>query len=61
MEWFQSLLSPLKMLWARLRSPHKKRKGIYILYEDVKSCSCEDVQMLWTILMESDATLLPKQ
>jgi hypothetical protein len=27
--------------------------GIYILYEDVKSCPCEDVQILWSILVES--------
>lgn len=29
--------------------------GIYILYEDVKSCSCEDVHALWTLLVDSDA------
>lgn len=28
-------------------------RGIYILYEDVKSCPCEDVQILWSILVES--------
>jgi hypothetical protein len=27
--------------------------GIYILYDDVKSCPCEDVQILWSILVES--------
>lgn len=28
-------------------------RGIYILYEDVKSCPYEDVHVLWSILMES--------
>lgn len=28
-------------------------RGIYILYEDVKSCPYEDVQILWSILVES--------
>lgn len=28
-------------------------RGIYILYKDVKSCPCEDVQVLWSILVES--------
>ncbi|KAJ6920482.1 hypothetical protein NC651_014160 [Populus alba x Populus x berolinensis] len=27
--------------------------GIYILYKDVKSCPCEDVHVLWSILVES--------
>ncbi|KAG6438309.1 hypothetical protein SASPL_103246 [Salvia splendens] len=30
-------------------------RGIYVLYEDVKSCSCEDVHALWTLLVDSDA------
>ncbi|KGN44804.1 hypothetical protein Csa_015628 [Cucumis sativus] len=55
MGWFKSfLISPFKKLWDRLHSPHKSnRKGIYILYKDVKSCPCEDVQMLWSILVQS--------
>ncbi|KAL8232535.1 hypothetical protein R6Q57_002313 [Mikania cordata] len=28
-------------------------RGIYILYEDVKSCPYEDVQVLWSILVKS--------
>ncbi|KAK4778163.1 hypothetical protein SAY87_018350 [Trapa incisa] len=28
-------------------------RGIYILYEDVKSCPCEDVHVLWSILVDS--------
>ncbi|KAG6575915.1 hypothetical protein SDJN03_26554, partial [Cucurbita argyrosperma subsp. sororia] len=31
-------------------------KGIYILYKDVKSCPCEDVQMLWSILVEAGSS-----
>ena len=27
-------------------------RGIYILYDDVKSCQCEDVHVLWSILVE---------
>lgn len=34
-------------------------KGIHILYEDVKSCSYEDVHVLWSILMESHTPALP--
>ncbi|KAL9331789.1 hypothetical protein ACSQ67_001399 [Phaseolus vulgaris] len=30
-------------------------RGIYILYKDVKSCPCEDVHVLWSILVESGA------
>jgi hypothetical protein len=33
--------------------------GIYILYKDVKSCPCEDVQVLWSILVESRTPSLP--
>lgn len=33
------------MLWSG--------RGIYILYEDVKSCPYEDVHVLWSILVES--------
>ncbi|KAG2693672.1 hypothetical protein I3843_08G103500 [Carya illinoinensis] len=53
MGWFKSLLSPLKKIWDRLHSSHRKRNGIYILYKDVMSCPCEDVQVLWSILVES--------
>ncbi|KAK4856807.1 hypothetical protein QYF36_021492 [Acer negundo] len=53
MGWLQSLFSPLKKLWFRLNSTQKKRRGIYILYEDVKSCPYEDVHVLWSILVES--------
>ncbi|KAF7837287.1 hypothetical protein G2W53_005769 [Senna tora] len=34
-------------------------RGIYILYEDVKSCPYEDVHVLWSILVESHAPSLP--
>ncbi|KAL7105230.1 hypothetical protein ACP275_07G031200 [Erythranthe tilingii] len=53
MGWLQSIFSPLKKLWIRLHSTHNKRRGIYILYEDVKSCPYEDVHVLWSILVES--------
>ncbi|KAH0970085.1 hypothetical protein GBA52_022241 [Prunus armeniaca] len=53
MGWLQSLVSPLKKLWDRLHSTHRKRRGIYILYKDVRSCPCEDVHVLWSILVES--------
>ncbi|THU69928.1 hypothetical protein C4D60_Mb08t19580 [Musa balbisiana] len=58
MGWLQSLLSPLKKLWFRLHSARKKNRGIYILYEDVKSCQCEDVHILWSILVESQPSPL---
>lgn len=34
-------------------------RGIYILYEDVKSCPYEDVHVLWSILVESRPPALP--
>ncbi|KAK8709602.1 hypothetical protein V6N13_060616 [Hibiscus sabdariffa] len=43
--------------WTDLR--FRVGRGIYILYEDVKSCPCEDVHVLWSILMESNASSLP--
>lgn len=36
-------------------------RGIYILYEDVKSCQYEDVHVLWSILVESHAPTLPSK
>ncbi|KAM5569380.1 hypothetical protein ABKV19_016750 [Rosa sericea] len=57
--WLHSLFSPLKKLWFRLHSAQKKRRGIYILYEDVKSCPYEDVHVLWSILVESHTHTLP--
>ncbi|KAM0943655.1 hypothetical protein DsansV1_C13g0124471 [Dioscorea sansibarensis] len=60
MGWLHSLFSPLKRLWLRMHShAHKKSRGIYILYEDVKSCQYEDVHILWSILVESHTPALP--
>ncbi|KFK39533.1 hypothetical protein AALP_AA3G256600 [Arabis alpina] len=62
MGWLHSFFSPLKKLWFRVNSAQKKGRGIYILYEDVKSCPYEDVHVLWSILVESHPhTLQPKQ
>lgn len=36
-------------------------RGLYILYEDVKSCPYEDVHVLWSILVESHSTSLPSK
>ncbi|KAK9218765.1 hypothetical protein WN943_007402 [Citrus x changshan-huyou] len=57
----QSLFSPLKKLWFRLHSTQRKNKGIYILYDDVKSCQCEDVHVLWSILVESQIPSIASQ
>ncbi|MQL83302.1 hypothetical protein Taro_015798 [Colocasia esculenta] len=48
-----SLLRPLKKAWLRLHSAQRKSRGIYVLYEDVKSCQYDDVHVLWSILVES--------
>ncbi|ESW15246.1 hypothetical protein PHAVU_007G056800 [Phaseolus vulgaris] len=61
MGWLQSLLSPLKKFWLRLNSTQKKRRGIYILYEDVKSCPYEDVHVLWSILVEPHSPSMPSK
>ncbi|XVF43782.1 hypothetical protein PTKIN_Ptkin02bG0068100 [Pterospermum kingtungense] len=58
MGWFHSLISPFKKLWNRLHSSHRRGRGIYILYKDVKSCPCEDVQVLWSILVQSQTAAL---
>ncbi|CAA7395404.1 unnamed protein product [Spirodela intermedia] len=55
MGWFQFLLCPVKKLWYRFHSARRNSMGIYILYEDVKSCQCEDVHVLWSILVESQS------
>ncbi|GAY58266.1 hypothetical protein CUMW_185740 [Citrus unshiu] len=57
MGWLQSLFSPLKKLWLRLHSTPKKRRGIYILYDDVKSCPYEDVHKLSGIYKHSKLNL----
>jgi hypothetical protein len=36
-------------------------RGLYILYEDVKSCPYEDVHVLWSILVESHTPSLPSK
>lgn len=36
-------------------------RGIYILYEDVKSCPYEDVHVLWSILVESHTPSIPSK
>ncbi|CAL1396766.1 unnamed protein product [Linum trigynum] len=61
MGWLQSLFFPLKKLWFRLHATPSKRRGIYILYDDVKSCPYEDVHVLWSILVEANSTLQPQQ
>ncbi|KAJ0080419.1 hypothetical protein Patl1_23349 [Pistacia atlantica] len=77
MRWLQSLLAPWKKLWFRKHSPQRKSinltlhplmpaflssdRGIYILYEDVKSCQCEDVHVLWSILVESNTPSMSLQ
>ncbi|RZC88383.1 hypothetical protein C5167_016194 [Papaver somniferum] len=33
--------------------PTRGGRGIYILYEDIKSCPYEDVHVMWSILVES--------
>ncbi|AES93676.1 hypothetical protein MTR_5g006260 [Medicago truncatula] len=32
------------------------KQGIHVLYEDVKACQYEDVQILWSMVMESHST-----
>ncbi|KAH7571933.1 hypothetical protein JRO89_XS04G0168800 [Xanthoceras sorbifolium] len=46
----------LDCLWSPCSSCISIRpdKGIYILYDDVKACECEDVQVLWSIVVESN-------
>ncbi|CAG7889520.1 hypothetical protein BRARA_A02723 [Brassica rapa] len=59
MRWLSSFFSPLKKLWVRVNSAQKKSRGLYILYEDVKSCPYEDVHVLWSILVESHPHTYP--
>ncbi|KAG8055194.1 hypothetical protein GUJ93_ZPchr0001g30089 [Zizania palustris] len=60
MGWLRSLLSLLRRLWCcHMNAVHREKRGIYILYDDVKSCPCEDVHVLWSILVESSHGLPP--
>ncbi|KAJ4825535.1 hypothetical protein Tsubulata_033528 [Turnera subulata] len=52
--------SPLNSKEENLLSVFSGR-GIYILYEDVKSCPYEDVHVLWSILVESHTPSLPSK
>ncbi|GLJ13407.1 hypothetical protein SUGI_0211610 [Cryptomeria japonica] len=49
------VLKPLRRIWRflckRLFKAHKKKSGIYVLYEDVKSCNDEDINVLWSIFV----------
>ncbi|KAL8170279.1 hypothetical protein V2J09_022083 [Rumex salicifolius] len=51
MGWINALVCPLKNLWSHCKRPFKRSRGIYMLYEDVKSCECEDVQALWSMVV----------
>lgn len=42
-----------EMPCLKMRESVGAERGIYILYDDVKSCQCEDVHVLWSILVES--------
>ncbi|GLJ13405.1 hypothetical protein SUGI_0211580 [Cryptomeria japonica] len=49
------VLNPIRRIWRnfskRFFTAHKKSNGLHILYEDVKSCNDEDVNVLWSILV----------
>ncbi|GLJ13408.1 hypothetical protein SUGI_0211630 [Cryptomeria japonica] len=49
------MLKPLRRIWRflykRLFKAHKKKSGIYVLYEDVKYCKDEDINVLWSIFV----------
>jgi hypothetical protein len=47
---FPPIFSPMSLNNASVGGAER---GIYILYDDVKSCPCEDVHVLWSILVES--------
>ncbi|XP_044391086.1 uncharacterized protein [Triticum aestivum] len=53
MGWLRSLFSPLRKIMVRAHSARKYRRGMRILYKDVKSCEDEDVHVLWSILVDS--------
>nr|GLL42657.1 unnamed protein product [Ipomoea trifida] len=58
MGWLKSMISPFTRFWRRLHpSRPRRRRGIHMLYEDVMSCSCEDVHALWSMLVDSDANI----
>ncbi|XP_024313019.1 uncharacterized protein LOC112269860 [Brachypodium distachyon] len=53
MGWLHSLFSPVRKLLVRAHSARRNRRGMRILYKDVKSCQDEDVHVLWSILVDS--------
>ncbi|KAL3626281.1 hypothetical protein CASFOL_029830 [Castilleja foliolosa] len=46
-------LSPKEAMDSSTFYSEENYRGIYILYEDVKSCPYEDVHVLWSILVET--------
>ncbi|GLJ05352.1 hypothetical protein SUGI_0016700 [Cryptomeria japonica] len=58
--WVPKIVWPFKKMWhsihKRFFAAHKKSRGIYILYEDVRSCGYEDVHVMWSILVDSSHT-----
>ncbi|KAF6164679.1 hypothetical protein GIB67_033895 [Kingdonia uniflora] len=61
MGWFQSLISPVRMLWIRLHFTHIKSKNLSSFYFSFISCPYEDVHVLWFILVESHTHSLPSK
>ncbi|GLJ23479.1 hypothetical protein SUGI_0444780 [Cryptomeria japonica] len=61
-KWVDKIISPLKKVWEgihkRIHAARKKSRGIYILYDDVRSCGYEDVHVMWSILVDKEYPVL---
>ncbi|CAM6009382.1 unnamed protein product [Sphagnum balticum] len=62
MGWFmRKVTNPFKRMWSAVHSvvlfrlrPHKRAgQGLGKLYNEVRSCHYEDVQVMWSMLQQS--------
>lgn len=63
MSFEKRVVNPLRKLWRhlyrRISAQNIKSRGIYILYEDVRSCQDEDVHVLWSMVVDLQANGRP--
>ncbi|GLJ47169.1 hypothetical protein SUGI_0995790 [Cryptomeria japonica] len=58
--WLRRIATPIRRAWSlTFNRPCKRNKtrgaGMWKLYSEVRSCSYEDVHVMWSILHKSEA------
>eukprot|EP01018_Ginkgo_biloba_P035356 Gb_24695 [translate_table: standard] len=65
MGWVRRLASPMRKAWSKFTFTKIKRNkrgpGLWKLYSEVRSCSYEDVHVMWSILHNSQTFNPPKK